>query len=375
VSALGRTLAIARKEVRHLRRDRLTLGMIVGIPALQLALFGYAINQDVRHLPAGVADLARTQASRRLVEDSTASQVIDVVARVATPHEIDDLLRRGRIRVGLVIPADFDRRVLDGTRPAAQLVVDASDPTVLQAARRLTDLPLRPRLARGPVRASQVKPVSGREPAFVVRAAYNPEGRSEVFIVPGLVGVILTLTMVLFTSVAIVRERERGNLEMLITTPVRRSELMVGKVLPYVLIGVVQVDLVVALGVALFGVPVRGSLLDLHAGALLFITASLALGLLISTLARTQFQAFQVTMFTFLPSMLLSGFMFPFEGMPRPAQVLAEVLPLTHFVRIARGILLRDATIADVGGEAWPLGAFLVATMALAILRFRKRLD
>jgi ABC-2 type transport system permease protein len=220
-----------------------------------------------------------------------------------------------------------------------------------------------------------VKPVSGREPAFVVRAAYNPEGRSEVFIVPGLVGVILTLTMVLFTSVAIVRERERGNLEMLITTPVRRSELMVGKVLPYVLIGVVQVDLVVALGVALFGVPVRGSLLDLHAGALLFITASLALGLLISTLARTQFQAFQVTMFTFLPSMLLSGFMFPFEGMPRPAQVLAEVLPLTHFVRIARGILLRDATIADVGGEAWPLGAFLVATMALAILRFRKRLD
>jgi len=375
VSALGRTLAIARKEVRHLRRDRLTLGMIVGIPALQLALFGYAINQDVRHLQAAVADLAGTQASRRLVADAEASQVVDVVARVATPRQVDDLLRRGRVRVGLVIPIDFDRRALDGTRPAAQLVVDASDPTVLQAARGLQDLPLAARATEAPVRPSRVAPADGREPALAVRAAYNPEGRSEVFIVPGLVGVILTLTMVLFTSVAIVRERERGNLEMLITTPVRRAELMVGKVLPYVLIGLLQIDLVVALGVALFGVPVRGSLLDLHAGAVLFVAASLALGLLISTLARTQFQAFQVTMFTFLPSMLLSGFMFPFEGMPRPAQALAEILPLTHFVRIARGILLRDATLADVGGEAWPLAAFFAVTMALAILRFRKRLD
>jgi len=375
VSALGRTLAIARKELRHLRRDRLTLGMIVGIPALQIALFGYAINQDVRHLPAGVTDQARTQASRRLVDDCVASQVIDVVARVDTAAELEDLLRRGAIRVGLVIPADFDRRAADGTRPAAQLVVDASDPTVLQAAQGLRDVPLRARAVAGPLRPSQARPVEGREPALALRAAYNPERRSEVFIVPGLVGVILTLTMVLFTSVAIVRERERGNLELLITTPVRRSELMVGKVLPYVAIGLVQVDLVLVLGVALFGVPLHGSLLDLHLAALLFVSASLALGLLISTLARTQFQAFQVTMFTFLPSMLLSGFMFPFEGMPRPAQALAEILPLTHFVRLSRGILLRDATLAEMRGEAWPLAVFFGATLLVAILRFRKRLD
>ena len=210
---------------------------------------------------------------------------------------------------------------------------------------------------------------------FEVRNFYNPERRSPVQIVPALVGVILTMTMTLFTAVAIVRERERGNLEMLITTPVRTAELMVGKIVPYVLIGLLQVTLIITVGRLLFDVPVRGSLLDVYGAALVFVAATLGLGLLISTLAQTQFQAFQLTFFTFLPQILLSGFMFPFEGMPRAAQWLAELLPLTHFIRIIRAILLRGATIPEIGRELWPLGLFFLASMTLSTLRFRKSLD
>ena len=210
---------------------------------------------------------------------------------------------------------------------------------------------------------------------FAVQAYYNPERRSAVQIVPGLIGVILTMTMVLFTAVAIVRERERGNLELLINTPVRTPELMAGKILPYIGIGLIQVSLIVWLGVWLFGVPIRGSLLDFYLGSAIFIGASLALGLLISTAAQTQMQAFQMTVFFLMPSILLSGFMFPFDGMPRVAQYIAEGLPLTHFVRIARGTLLRGASLADVQREIWPLVVFFVVMMSLAIIRFRKRLD
>ena len=210
---------------------------------------------------------------------------------------------------------------------------------------------------------------------FEVRGYYNPERRSEVQIVPGLIGVILTLTMSLFTAIAIVRERESGTLEFLINTPVRRSELMIGKIIPYIVIGLVQVTIVLGLGVALFGVPVRGSLVDLYLASAFFIAATLALGLLISTAARSQFQATQMIIFFFLPNILLSGFMFPFEGMPRAAQVLAEFLPLTHFVRMVRGIILRGADLAEVSHEIWPLLAFFGITLAAAIMRFQKRLD
>jgi ABC-2 type transport system permease protein len=208
-----------------------------------------------------------------------------------------------------------------------------------------------------------------------VRAYYNPERRSPVQIVPGLIGVILTMTMTLFTAVAIVRERERGNLELLITTPVRTPELMLGKIVPYMVIGLLQVTLVLGIGALLFDVPIRGRLLDIYAAGLIFVTATLGLGLLISTLVETQFQAFQLTFFTFLPQILLSGFMFPFDGMPRPAQWLAEAFPLTHFVRIIRGIMLRGATLPEVSRDLWPLAVFFVVTMGLATLRFRKRLD
>jgi len=363
--ALARIAAIARKEVRQLRRDRLTFGMIVALPVMQLLLFGYAINQDVRHLRAGVADLAGTQRARLLVQDAQATQVVEVVERARSAPELEALLRSGAISVGLLLPPDFERRVERGDRAPAQLLVDGSDPIVLGAARGITQLPVR-------TRAPAPRPATD---TFEVRAYYNPERRSQVQIVPGLMGVILTMTMVLFTAVAIVRERERGNLELLINTPVRTPELMVGKILPYMAIGMVQVTLIILVGYFLFDVPIRGSLFDVYVAGFVFVTTSLTLGLFISTVAATQVQAFQLTFFTFLPQILLSGFMFPFDGMPRAAQWIAELFPLTHFVRIIRGILLRGAALADVRAEIWPLLAFLCVAMTASIARFRKRLD
>jgi len=354
-----RILAIAGKEVWQLARDRLTFGMIVGIPLLQMALFGYAINTDVRHLHAGVANLSGSQRSLELVADAQASQVVDIVAQAGSAEALLDLMRRGRAQIGIYLPPDFDRRLAQGRTTAASLFVDGSDPIVLAAARGLAQLGVP---AAGPA-------------VFELRNFYNPERRTAVNIVPALMGVILTMTMVLFTSIAIVRERERGNLELLITTPVRTPELMLGKVLPYVGIGLIQVTLVLWAGRWLFAVPVNGSLLDVYLAALVFIVASLTLGLLISTFAQTQFQSMQLTFFVFLPSILLSGFMFPFDGMPQAARVIAEVLPLTHFIRLIRGIMLRAADIGDLQGDIRALGLFSVAALALAIARFRKRLD
>jgi ABC-2 type transport system permease protein len=364
VSSLRRIAAILRKELRQLRRDRLTFAMVIGIPIIQVLLFGYAIRQDVRHLPAAIADLAATQSSRLLRQDAEASQVVDVVADARDAVELEAMVRRGEVAVGIYVPPDFERRLQDG-RAAAQLLVDGSDPTYRQTAAALRRLP---------VAAPRDRPRPSAD-TFELRTYYNPEARSEVNIVPALIGVILTLTMVLFTSIAIVRERERGNLELLITTPVHSVELMAGKILPYVLIGLIQVTLILAVGAAFFGIRVRGGLADLYLGALLFVAASLAFGLLISTAARTQFQAVQMTIFFFLPSLLLSGFMFPFVSMPPPARWVGELLPLTHFVRIVRGIVLRGASLGELGGELWPLAAFFTVTMSLAVLRFRKRLD
>ncbi len=365
--SVSRATAVARKEIRQLLRDRLTFGMIIGIPLLQMTLFGYAINTDVRHLRAGVADLADTQLSRMLIADAEASQVIDVVERTHSAEELRALLRKGTIYVGVVIPRDFERRVQSGHRVAAQLMVDGSDPLVLQSARGLLDLPV-------PGRARRV-PAAGAARTFELRAYYNPERRSEVQIIPGLIGVILTMTMVLFTAVAIVRERERGNLELLINTPVRTIELMMGKIVPYIAIGLIQVSLVLLVGSIVFRVPIRGSLVDIYLSAFAFILASLSFGLLLSTVARSQFQAAQMTIFFLLPSILLSGFMFPFDGMPRAAQIIAEVLPLTHFVRMIRGVVLRAATIEEVGSEILPLAIFFAFTLAIALVRFQKRLD
>ena len=361
--SLRRVQAIAMKEIRHLRRDRLTGGMIAGIPVMMTLLFGYAINNDVRNLSAAVVDESNTSASRALVAAARASQVIDKLTAAGSPWELEQMISRGEITVGIYIPQDFEQRLAQGRRPLAQLLVDDSDPVVLGAAKALALLPI------GPVNQTESKLT------FEVHSLYNPERRSALFIVPGLCGVILTLTMVLFTSIAIVRERERGNLELLITTPVTSLELMTGKIFPYIIIGYVQVSLILGLGVWLFDLPVRGSLLDFYLGVGVFVPSVLTLGLIISTVASTQFQAFQLTFMTFLPQLLLSGFMFPFEGMPRPVQYFAEIFPLTHFLRIVRGIVIKEAPLVDLSAEMWPLLVFFVAGMLFATMRFSKRLD
>lgn len=365
---LRRLGAIVVKEVRQLRRDRVTLAMILGIPVLQLVLFGYAINLNLRGLDAGIADQANTAASRALVMDMVATGVISPTLSATSPRRLMEALRRGEISVGVVIPPDFERRRFDG-REAVQVLVDGSDTVVQSAAMQLAQLPLDTRPA------SNAKNERGGPGQVSVVSFYNPERRSAVNIVPGLIGVILTMTMVLFTAVAIVRERERGNMELLIATPLSRSELMVGKVLPYIAIGLLQTTLVLALGMWLFNVPVRGSVLDVYVASILLIVANLTLGLLISTRAKSQFQAMQMTFFVFLPSILLSGFMFPFAGMPRVVQWLAEALPLTHFLRLIRGVMLRGASLVELWPEVAALLVFTTVMMAAAILRFRKRLD
>lgn len=362
MKGMRRIWAIVTKELRQLRRDRLTFGMIIGIPTLLLVLFGYAINMDVRNLNAGIADLSLTSASRQFVMDLAHSQVIDIVAEAGSAQELEELIRRGEIKAGIYIPPDFDLRLQDPGRAAAQVLVDGSD-TVVQGA------------LRGLAQQARLSPVNDQPPVLEIRTLYNPERRSAVNTVPGLVGVILTMTMILFTAVAIVRERERGNLELLIATPVRSSELMVAKILPYVAIGLIQVSVVLALGWALFDIPMRGMLLDIYLVSLVFIVANLALGLVISTLATSQFQAMQLTYFILLPSILLSGFMFPFEGMPQAAQWIAEALPMTHFMRLIRGVILRGADLSELARELLILAGFIAVAMVVAVMRFTKRLD
>ena len=361
-----RIYSIMRKELLQLSRDRLTFGMIIGIPLIQLSLFGYAINTDVRNLSGGIADEANTHLSRQVIADMAASQVVNFQYQVGTAEQLTELLDAGRISIGLYIPEDFDRRVIERDRKAAQLLVDGTDPIILGVGRQLTAIPI--------AFDSQTS-IRNEESLLEVRNFYNPERRTAINIVPGLLGVILTMTMVLFTAVAIVREKERGNLELLINTPVKTTELMIGKIVPYVMIGLIQIFIIVALGWYLFQVPFHGEHIDVLWASLLFISTNLSLGLFISTTANTQFQAMQMTFFILLPSILISGFMFPFDGMPKFAQVLAEILPLTHFNRLIRGIMLRGAEIETMANEMLALLVFMVLMMILAIARFSKRLD
>lgn len=358
--SLQRLSAIVVKELRQLRRDRLTFAMIVGIPVMQLVLFGFAINMDVRGLNAAVLDQAQTAHSREVIAELGSSQVLDIKYRLSAPQQITSLLREGQISAALVIPQDFETRLQRKDSAPLQLIVDGSDQVVQSAARQLANYPL---------------PGWSQPPGITVVNYYNPERLAPLNTVPGLIGVILTMTMVLFTAIALVRERERGNMEMLITTPVSPWELTIGKVLPFVSIGLVQVTVILIVGRLIFEVPVRGSLTDLYAAALLFIVASLTLGIFVSTMAQSQFQAMQLAFFTFLPQILLSGFMFPFAGMPKAAQWFAEILPLTHFVRLARGIMLRGTSLQELWLEMAVLGLFTVVMMSIAVARVRKRLD
>lgn len=381
MNPLIRVRAIAGKEFLQLKRDRMTFGMIVMIPLIQLLLFGFAINTNVRHLPVGVVDYSNSGLSRVLIQTLSATQVVTFTRHFTSMPEAEEAIASAQVRAVLIIPADVSQRLVrspsvglgspsatdaETSRPVAQWLVDGSDTIVAGAIKGLRSMPLVELLDR---------PSNRKTPTFEVTMLYNPEQRTVVNIVPGLAAIILTMTMIMFTSAAIVRERERGNMEMLITTPVRPIELMVGKIVPYIFIGAIQVVIILGLGHQLFNVPINGNLLQLAGATLLFITASLTLGLIISTIAKSQLQSMQMTIFVLLPSILLSGFMFPYEGMPLAAQYIAEALPATHFMRLIRGVVLKDVDVLNLAADMYWLALFTLGGLAVASIRFKKRLD
>ncbi len=369
---MSRLLAVADKELRQLRRDPLTLAMMAALPVLQLLLFGYAINTDVRHIPTVVYDQDRSAASRDFVRSMEATGFYDLAGEVDGYDAIARALRKNRARVALVVPRGFSADLLRGEPAAVQLVVDGSDPQIVASASQTA-------AGLAASRSAQLRVARlGSAGLDLVRVDatnwYNPELRTAVFVVPGIIGVILTMTMVMLTSMAIARERERGTLEALIVSPLRSFELMIGKLVPYVGIGYVQITLILFVGRFVFDVPFEGSLALLYALSFVFIAANLALGLVFSTLAKTQQQAMQMSFFFLLPNILLSGFAFPWEGMPAPAQWLSQALPLTHFLRIVRGIGLKGATFPDLDVELVWLTGILLVCVTLASVRFRTKL-
>ncbi len=381
MNALLRIYAILSKELLQLKRDKMTFGMVVMIPLIQLMLFGFAINTNIRHIPVGVVDYSETGLSRVLMQTVSATQVVKFSGRYPDVAQAEAAIARAEIRAVLIIPDDVSQRLVrhqtvglgsppasdeETSRPVAHWLVDGSDTMIAGAIKSLRNMPLAELLS---------KPVNRTVPTFEVTLFYNPEQRTAVNTVPGLVAIILTMTMIMFTSAAIVRESERGNMEMLITTPVRPIELMLGKIIPYIFIGLIQVVIILGLGDIVFNVPVMGSIWQLAVATFLFITASLVLGLVISTFASNQLQTMQMTLFVLLPSILLSGFMFPYDGMPEAAQYIAEALPATHYMRLIRGVVLRDVEVFDMTFDIYWLALFTLAGLALASLRFKKSLD
>jgi ABC-2 type transport system permease protein len=373
--SFSRWLGIVGKEFIQLKRDRLTFGMIVGIPVVQLILFGFAINSDPKHLPTAALIADRGEFSRSILAGLKNSSYFEYIGEAANEQESDRMLATGEAQFVVTIPADFSLRLVRGERPALLLEADATDPSAtgnaIAAVNQLAQTVLAHDLT-GPL-----APLAGSAGAFEVRvhARYNPEAITQYNIVPGLMGVILTMTMVMMTGLAITRERERGTMENLLATPATVLEVMTGKIVPYVLIGLIQVTLVLTLAQLLFGVPIHGSLTVLYLAVLVFIAANLTLGLTFSSLARNQLQAMQMTFFFFLPSMLLSGFMFPFRGMPNWAQDIGEALPLTHFLRVVRGVLLKGNGWPEVIPETWPIALFGVVVIAIGLRTFRSTLD
>ena len=372
---LHRLWAIVLKEFIQMKRDRVTFAMMVGIPLLQLMLFGFAINTDPKHLPAAIRAADQGPFARTLVAALKTSGYFTLVRETASEAEAQQLLQLGEVQFIINIPEDFSRKLLRGERPVVLIEADATDPAAtgpaLASVNALAgsvfnrDLP-------GPLARLHAKagPVD-----FRIHAHYNPENITQYNIVPGLMGVVLTMTMVIITALAITRERERGTMENLLATPVRPFEVMVGKILPYIAVGYVQVTLILLAAHFIFHVPMVGSLPLLYVVALLFIAANLAMGITFSTLAQNQLQAVQMAFFFFLPSILLSGFMFPFRGMPAWAQVLGSCLPNTHFLRIVRGILLKGNGLAEITPELWPLLLFLTVAMSVGVKRYRQTLD
>jgi ABC-2 type transport system permease protein len=381
VSVLGRRLVrwlggsllwpMLRKEFIQMRRDRLTLAMMVGIPAVQLVLFGFAIRTEVRHLPTVLLDESRSSDSRAFVAVLENTRNFDVVARVGSRRALEGWIRRGDARAGVIIPPAFATDLKRGRTATAQVIVDAADPLAATAALSGASLAAAARSAAiAGERGLRAAPLEVR-----LRPWYNPALRSAAYIVPGVIGVLLSMTMLIITSLAVVRERERGTLEQLVVTPVGKTSIMLGKVLPFVLVGYVQMTVVLVLGRLLFDVPVRGSLALLYALSGAFIVAMLGVGLLISTVARNQLQGMQIGFFVMLPSLLLSGFMFPREAMPPAARALGLALPLTYYLTILRGVLLKGLGLEYLWRDAAVLAGFAVVLIALSVNRFSKTLE
>jgi ABC-2 type transport system permease protein len=373
--SLARWWGIVLKEFLQLKRDRITFGMIVGMPIIQLVLFGYAINTDPRHLRTAVVIGEQSEFTRSYLAAMKTSGYFEFVAELTSEETARAALARGEVQFVVNFPADFTRKLLRGERPALLIEADATDPAAAGAAiasvRELTAAVARKDLK------GVLAPLAGGEAPFDVRVhkLYNPEGLTQHNIVPGLMGVILTMTMVMMTGLAMTRERERGTMENLLATPAQPLEVMTGKIVPYIFIGLIQSTIILLAARYLFDVPFVGSLAVLYVVALLFIAANLTVGITLSSLAQNQLQAMQLTFFYFLPTMLLSGFMFPFQGMPGWAQVIGEVLPATYFMRLVRGILLKGNDWADLWPNIWPMMVFTVVVMAFAVIFYRRTLD
>ncbi len=373
--SLARIGAILAKEFLQMRRDRVTLAMIIGIPLMQLLLFGFAINFNPKALPTAVAIADPGTYARSIVAAMRNSSYFDMVAETRSPAEARRLLQEGKVLFVLEVPVNFSRDLVRGATPDLLLEVDATDPAssgyAVSAFNAIAATALRDDLV-GPLK----KRAAGTAPFHAVtHLLYNPESNTHYSIVPGLLAIILTMTMVLMTCLALTRERERGTYENLLAMPVTPLEIMIGKIAPNVLVGIVQSVFVLAMARYVFDVPFLGSMPLLGLGLTIYIIANLAVGYTFSTIAQNQLQAMQMTVFFLMPSILLSGFAFPFAGMPRWAQMLGEILPATHFLRIARGVLLKANNFSEISGELWPLLLFSVAAGTVALLRFRRTLD
>jgi ABC-2 type transport system permease protein len=366
-----RTWAMLIKEFIQLRRDRVSFAMIVMIPLLQLMLFGYAINTNPRHLPTAVLLQEQTDVGRSIIKAIENTKYFDVTHVIDNEAEFDRLLASGTVLFAIEIPANFERAVRRGDQPALLVAADATDPVAAGSAIGALGA-----LVQTALQHDRVIP-DGATPPFEIRthARYNPAANSSLNIVPGLVGTILTMTMLIFTALSVTREIERGTMESLLSMPITPFEIMLGKIIPYIMVGFVQASLIIGIGIELFGVPLLGSLLLLACLSTLFITTNLSIGYTFSTIAENQLQAVQMSMMFFLPNILLSGFMFPFAGMPRWAQWIGEALPLTHYLRIVRAIMLKGSTLSDLSFDAWALAGLMLIAMAIAITRFRRTLD
>jgi len=373
--SLRRLMAMLAKEIRQMRRDRLTFAMMLGVPLIQLLLFGYAINNDPKRLPAALVTPTQDRFTRAIVTQLELTDYYRFVYRGVSAERAEALLAGGDVVFVVTIPSDFGRRVLRGDRPQILIEADATDPAAASGAISTLSRVAENALLRELGTAAEAAAARTERIEIVVHERYNPEGITQYNIVPGLLGVILQMTMVMMTAMALTRETERGTMETLLSLPATPAEIMLGKVLPYIGVGAVQVVVILVAARGLFSVPFVGGLGLLLGGVMLFMLALVLLGYTFSTFARNQMQAMQLNIFYFLPSLLLSGFMFPFRGMPGWAQTLGELLPLTHFLRIVRAVMLKGATYAEVRAPFAALVLFVIAFAGLALLRFRRTLD